>query len=100
MAAVNRQSTLLLANDLVLPIIRHHRHYHKRMDGSGYPGGLRDEQIPLTARILSVVYDARTTDRPYRQALPSREALGWDGSLVEAFEGSLEVQTVAGAQQP
>src|SRR5277367_1616970 len=51
----------------VLPIIRHH---HERYDGSGYPDGLRGESIPLTARILQLadVYDALTTDRPYRKA--------------------------------
>ncbi|MBI3895894.1 MAG: response regulator [Acidobacteria bacterium] len=54
---------------LVTPIIRHH---HEKSDGSGYPDGLKGEQIPLTARILQTVdiYDALTTDRPYRQALP------------------------------
>ena len=53
---------------LVLPIIRHH---HERLDGSGYPDGLKGDQIPLTARILSAVdiFDALTTDRPYRKAL-------------------------------
>ena len=58
----------------VLPIIRHH---HERMDGSGYPDGLEGEKIPLTARILQTVdiYDALTTDRPYRKALSSIEAL-------------------------
>jgi putative two-component system response regulator len=52
----------------VLPIIRHH---HERMDGSGYPDRLRGENIPLNARILHVVdvYDALTTDRPYRKSL-------------------------------
>jgi putative two-component system response regulator len=52
----------------VLPIIRHH---HERWDGSGYPDGLKGEAIPLTARILQItdVYDALTTDQPYRQAL-------------------------------
>ena len=57
----------------VLPIIRHH---HERMDGSGYPDGLHGERIPLTARILQTVdiYDALTTDRPYRKALSSKQA--------------------------
>jgi putative two-component system response regulator len=79
----------------VLPIIRHH---HEKWDGSGYPDGLKGEQIPLTARILQVtdIYDALTTDRPYRKALPSEEALSimreevgrgwWDGSLVDQLE--------------
>jgi len=78
----------------ILPIIRHH---HERMDGSGYPDGLRGEEIPLKARILQVadVYDALTNDRPYRGALTTREALqilheeamyGWlDASLVRKF---------------
>jgi len=58
----------------ILPVIRHH---HEKMDGSGYPDGLRGEAIPLKARILQVadIYDALTTDRPYRGALSHSEAL-------------------------
>ncbi|HEX2662761.1 MAG TPA: HD-GYP domain-containing protein [Candidatus Acidoferrum sp.] len=78
----------------ILPLIRHH---HERMDGSGYPDRLCGEEIPLKARILQVadVYDALTSDRPYRDALSSEEALGilheeamhgWlDASLVWRF---------------
>lgn len=46
--------------------------HHERYDGSGYPLGLRGEQIPLGARIFALTdtLDAMTTDRPYRQALP------------------------------
>src|SRR5918996_2827085 len=53
----------------VRPIIRHH---HERLDGSGYPGRLRGEEIPVLAQIVAIVdlYDALTTDRPYRIALP------------------------------
>lgn len=59
---------------LVLPIIRHH---HEKMDGTGYPDRLEGDQIPLSARILTTVdvYDALTTDRPYRKALPVDKAL-------------------------
>ena len=78
----------------VRPIVRHH---HERLDGSGYPDGLKNAQIPLLAQIIGIVdvFDALTTDRPYHTAVPHDEALdvvadeaskGWrDRSLVEAF---------------
>lgn len=57
----------------VLPGIVHH---HERLDGNGYPDGLRGEDIPLAARILAVAdtYDALTSDRPYRSGLPQEKA--------------------------
>src|SRR5207249_1168787 len=53
------------------------RHHHERLDGSGYPDGLAGEAIPIGARIVAVadVYDALTSDRPYRTALPREAAL-------------------------
>ncbi len=59
----------------VVPIVRHH---HENWDGSGYPDGLRGEQIPIGARILSVVdcFDALTSDRPYRRAYTADRAIG------------------------
>jgi putative two-component system response regulator len=78
----------------VRPIVRHH---HERLDGSGYPDGLRNAQVPLLAQIIGIVdvFDALTTERPYRTAIAADEALsvvadeaskGWrDRSLVEAF---------------
>ena len=84
----------------VLPIIRHH---HERWDGSGYPDGLCGEDIPLLARIVQVadIYDALTTDRPYKPAFSPQQALeilqdeakaGWrDPVLVEAFSATFPV---------
>jgi len=53
------------------------RHHHERYDGGGYPDGLRGEQIPLPSRIITVcdAYGAMISDRPYRRALPRRDAL-------------------------
>lgn len=52
------------------------RHHHEKLDGSGYPDGLKGEEISLLVRILSVadIYDALTTDRPYRKAYPREQA--------------------------
>jgi len=75
----------------ILPVIRHH---HEKMDGSGYPDGLRGEDIPLKARILQIadIYDALTTERPYRGALPPEEAL--QTLFVEARNGWLDADAV------
>ncbi len=70
--------------------------HHERWDGTGYPRGLRGEEIPLAARIFAVVdaFDAMTNDRPYRRALPLEQALDeirraagtqLDPSVVRAF---------------
>ena len=83
---------------LVVPIIRHH---HEKLDGTGYPDGLRGNQIPLTAKILQItdVYDALTTDRSYRRAMSPHDAFElmheevqrgwWDGALLSEFEALL-----------
>ena len=66
----------------VVPIVRSH---HEKWDGSGYPDGLKGEEIPIGARVLSIVdtLDALSTDRQYRKALPPFEAL----AEVEAAAG-------------
>jgi len=78
----------------VRPIIRSH---HERLDGTGYPDGLKNTEVPLLAQIVSIVdvFDALTTQRPYRTARPEDEAVqilsdeavkGWrDRALVDAF---------------
>jgi putative nucleotidyltransferase with HDIG domain len=76
------------------------RHHHERVDGHGYPDGLHGDQIPLLARIIAVAdsYDAMTSDRPYRDAMPSRVARlrlaqavesQFDTGVVAAFEAIL-----------
>jgi diguanylate cyclase (GGDEF)-like protein len=77
------------------------RHHHERWDGTGYLDGLAGEEIPLIARILAVgdAFSAMTTTRPYRKAIPVREALTrlvdaagtqLDATLVVAFVDGME----------
>jgi putative nucleotidyltransferase with HDIG domain len=76
------------------------RHHHERIDGQGFPDRLYGETIPLLARIIAVAdaYNAMTSDRPYRDAMPSRVARlrlaqavesQFDTSVVAAFEAIL-----------
>jgi putative two-component system response regulator len=80
---------------MVLPAIRHH---HEKLDGTGYPDGLKGSQIPISARILQIadVFDALTTDRPYKKAFGRAMALEtmedevkkgwWDPELFSKFQ--------------
>lgn len=91
----------------VVPIVRHH---HENWDGTGYPDGIKGSEIPLGARILSVVdcYDALTSDRPYRPAMSAESALEilsqrrgkmYDPLVVDAFARE-HVSLCAGAELP
>jgi HD-GYP domain-containing protein (c-di-GMP phosphodiesterase class II)/ActR/RegA family two-component response regulator len=77
----------------VVPIVRHH---HERIDGKGYPDGLKGDEIPLSARIIAVAdaFDAMTSDRQYRLRLSLEEAIDqlkmgagtqFDKNVVETF---------------
>lgn len=98
----------------VRPIVRHH---HERLDGSGYPDGLKGDDIPLLAQIMAIVdvYDAITTERPYKPALTPERAYeelraesrrGWHRQdLVEAFialgtQGRLKTPKTTGPPAP
>jgi putative nucleotidyltransferase with HDIG domain len=91
----------ILANvddyDEIALIVRHH---HERVDGAGYPDHLSENQIPMLSRIIAVAdaYDAMTSDRPYRDAMPSHVARlriaqavssQFDTTVVAAFEAIL-----------
>ena len=87
---------------LVLPIIRHH---HEKLNGTGYPDGLKGDTIPMTARVLQLVdvFDALTTERPYKKAFSAAEALTtmedevkrgwWDRDLFQQFQSEIRVPT-------
>ena len=79
--------------------------HHERWDGGGYPKGLRADEIPLAARVFAIAdsFDAMTSDRPYRVAMPVEQALEevregagtqFDPTVVRAF---LDLATKAGS---
>jgi PAS domain S-box-containing protein len=86
-------SYIPLLSDVARDVVAYH---HERWDGTGYPWGMRGEEIPLAARIFAVAdaFDAMTTDRPYRRARPVAEAIReiqegsgtqFDPAVVAAF---------------
>jgi putative nucleotidyltransferase with HDIG domain len=70
------------------------RHHHERIDGMGYPDGIPGEEIPLISRIIAVAdaYNAMTSDRPYRDAMPTRVARM---RLAQGVEGQFDTTVVA-----
>lgn len=91
-----REARLLIPKEDMKNIIPGIKHHHERYDGKGYPDGLTGENIPLTARIIAVAdaYDAMTSKRAYRDAMPEEKALeelkknaGYqhDPNIVETF---------------
>jgi putative nucleotidyltransferase with HDIG domain len=81
-----------LTGDRTLSLIV--RHHHENWDGSGYPDGLRGEEIPLGARLLSIVdcYDSLTSERPYRHRLSHDCAL----AMIEERRGSMYDPSITG----
>src|SRR5438128_11654593 len=88
----------------LMPMVKSH---HERWDGNGYPDGLKGDQIPLNARILSLLdcYDALTTNRPYRSPMARAEVVeffrresgrAYDPAIVQAFIDNLEQIEAAG----
>jgi diguanylate cyclase (GGDEF)-like protein len=87
---------ILLAAPALRPVARLVRSSHERFDGTGYPDGLRGDEIPLGARVVAVcdAFDAMTTERPYREAVTEADAIEelrrcagtqFDPLVVEAF---------------
>ena len=93
---VTMGARILTAVDFPYPVVPIVRHHHEQWDGRGYPDGLVGAEIPIGARILSVVdcFDALTSDRPYRpklsderamEILRSRKGTFYDPAIVEKF---------------
>lgn len=87
---------IIASSEFLAPVAGVIMHHHERYDGKGYPCGLKGDEIPIVARILSVAdtFDAMTTDRPYRPGLSCAEATAeirreagaqFDPQVVEAF---------------
>lgn len=86
----NVESFLYVAKDMA-------HYHHEKWDGTGYPTGLKGEEIPISARIMAIadVYDALTTKRPYKEAFTHEKAVeiiiegkgkGFDPNIIDVFE--------------
>jgi putative nucleotidyltransferase with HDIG domain len=86
--------SILKKVDLYADVARIVRHHHERIDGEGYPDQLAGPEIPLLSKIIAVAdsYNAMTSNRPYREAMPSRVARL---RLAQAVESQLDTTAVA-----
>ena len=102
---------LLAGVDDFLPALPYVLHHHERWDGTGYPDGLAADEIPIEARLLSVVdaFDAMTSERSYRPALTVEQALAelelcagtqFDPELAETFVEGWRTGDIAVAESP
>jgi diguanylate cyclase (GGDEF)-like protein/putative nucleotidyltransferase with HDIG domain len=100
-------TNMLKSIDFPYPVIPMVRSHHERWDGNGYPDRLIGQQIPLSARILSLAdcYDALTTDRPYRSPMPRQELIAffqresgkaYDPAVVDALINNMDRIAEAG----
>jgi HD-GYP domain-containing protein (c-di-GMP phosphodiesterase class II) len=108
---VEGERLLLRVGGLLGEVGRIVRSCHERYDGAGYPDGIAGDEIPLLARIVACcdAFNAMTTDRSYRVAMPLDEAVAelrrasgtqFDPAVVDALIGSLEAQAVAVSAPP
>ncbi|MCK5245813.1 HD-GYP domain-containing protein, partial [Candidatus Bipolaricaulota bacterium] len=76
---------LIAGIEIYSPVANAVRHEHERWNGTGYPDGLKGEDIPLLARVIAAadIYNALTTDRPYRKAFSKRETLRMISGMAE-----------------
>jgi diguanylate cyclase (GGDEF)-like protein/putative nucleotidyltransferase with HDIG domain len=97
---------ILSSVDFPYPVVPYVRHHHEKWDGTGYPDGLKEEEIPKGARILSVAdcYDALRSDRPYRPKLSEKVALehivtesgkSYDPAVVEQLVAHIDALELA-----
>lgn len=86
--------SILKKVDLYADVAKIVRHHHERIDGEGYPDALSGAEIPLLSKIIAVAdsYNAMTSNRPYREAMPSRVARL---RLAQAVESQLDTSAVA-----
>jgi putative nucleotidyltransferase with HDIG domain len=103
--------SILRSIEFLAPVLDYVHYHHERIDGSGYPRGLRADEIPLGAKIISVAdcFDAITTNRSYQKGRNSRKAFailekskgnGFCPGLVEAFIAEIEENGMVTAWPP